>query len=159
MLVGVKIYPTQHEEWGLDHFVLAVGVEGNSLVLNTTWGFRYTLTERQLRSTKKGFSFANRYNSYYGISIRRSYRTDDGARPVRLFVQKETADRMAVIVKCEDLEPGVEYSLYRLSAAEDDSPVPQISRIPFKAEQRVYAVHDTISRESSTVYRCHKSAL
>ena len=155
VLVGVKIYPTNHEEWGLDHFVLAVGVEGDSLVLNTTWGFRYTLTERQLRSTQKGFSFANKYNSYYGISIKGPRRLDSGARPVRVFVQKETADRMVVIVKCENLEPGAEYSLYRLSSAEEKNAKPQIT---FKAKQPVYAVHDTIRRDSPAVYRCEKAA-
>jgi hypothetical protein len=36
VLTGVKIYPTKHDEWSLDHFVLAVGVEGDSLALNTT---------------------------------------------------------------------------------------------------------------------------
>ncbi len=69
VLTGVKIYPTSHEEWGLDHFVLAVGAKGDALVFNTTWGFRYTLGESQLRSTREGFSFANKYRSYYGISI------------------------------------------------------------------------------------------
>jgi len=154
VLVGVKIYPTNHEEWGLDHFVLAVGVEGDSLVFNTTWGFRYTLTERQLRSTEKGFSFANKYHSYYGISIKGPRRLDNSDRPVRLFVQKETADRMAAIVKCEELEPGADYSLYRLSSADEKHPKPQIT---FQAKQRVYAVHDTIGRGSPAVYRCQKA--
>jgi hypothetical protein len=154
VLAGVKIYPTNHEDWGLDHFVLAVGFEQDALVLNTTWGFRYTRTERQLRSTQEGFSFANKSNSFYGISIKGPRRLDNGARPVRLFVQKETADRMAVVVKCEDLEPGVEYSLYRLSAAGEKDPKPQIA---FKAKQRVHAVHDTIARESPAIYRCRKA--
>jgi hypothetical protein len=61
---------------------------------------------------------------------------------------------MAVIVKCEDLEPGVEYSLSRLSAAGEKDPKPQIV---FKAKQRVHAVHDTIARESPSIYRCRRA--
>jgi tetratricopeptide (TPR) repeat protein len=152
VLVGVKIYPTQHPEWSLDHFVLAVGVEGESLVLNTTWGFRYICTERQLRSTEEGFSFANKHNSFYGISIK-GPRVPEGARPVRLFIEKETADRLQVIVKCEDLEPGAEYRLYRLSAADEKDPKPAIA---FKAKQFAYALYDTIPRGAPTIYRCRK---
>ena len=37
VLLGVKIYPTAHPEWGLDHFVLAVGCTKESLTYNTTW--------------------------------------------------------------------------------------------------------------------------
>jgi hypothetical protein len=153
VLVGVKIYPTSHEEWGLDHFVLAVGVQGDSLVLNTTWGFRYTLSERQLRSTKEGFSFANKYNTQYGIRIKAPRPLDDNDPPVRLFIQKETADRMAVIVKCEDLQPGVEYSLYNLSSTNEKNPQPQLI---FTAKQQVYAVQDIIARDKPAIYRCVK---
>jgi hypothetical protein len=154
VLVGVKIYPTQHEEWGLDHFVLAVGVEGDSLVMNTTWGFRYTLSRRQLRSTERGFSFANRYDSYYGISIKGPQRLGDGDRPIRVFVEKETADRIAVIVKCEGLQRGADYSLYKLSSVEEKRPKPLVT---FQAKQRTYAVHDTIERDTPAIYRCQKA--
>ena len=34
----MKIYPTAHPEWGLDHFVLAVGLDARGLTVNTTWG-------------------------------------------------------------------------------------------------------------------------
>ncbi|MHC4404275.1 MAG: hypothetical protein ACYTG0_31865 [Planctomycetota bacterium] len=60
---------------------------------------------------------------------------------------------MAVIVKCEDLEPGVEYSLYKLSLPEEESAKPQIT---FKAQQPVHAVHDTITRRSPAIYRCQR---
>jgi hypothetical protein len=151
VLVGVKIYPTQHPEWGLDHFVLAVGVEGNPLVLNTTWGFRYTRTERQLRSTDEGFSFANQRNFHYGISIKGSRRQDPADRPVRLFIDKESADRLGVIVKCEDLQPGTRYSLYRLPSADQQDAKPERT---FKAARPVHAFNDTISRQATAIYRC-----
>ncbi len=40
MLAGVKVLPTQHPEWGLDHFVLVVGHGDQGLLVNTTWGDR-----------------------------------------------------------------------------------------------------------------------
>jgi hypothetical protein len=153
VLVGVKIYPTQHEEWGLDHFVLAVGAEGDSLILNTTWGFRYTLTEEQLRSTREGFSFANKYNTYYGLSIKGPNHANRENRPVRLFIEQETAERLAVIVKCENLEVGSKYSLYRLSSADEKNPT---TRTTFQAKQQVYAVYDIIERGPPAIYRYQK---
>ena len=69
VLVGVKIYPTEHDDWSLDHFCLAVGAADTALVLNTAWGYRVTCTERQLTSLQDGFSFANDQHRYYGISI------------------------------------------------------------------------------------------
>lgn len=155
VLVGVKIYPTQHEEWGLDHFVLAVGVKDDALVLNTTWGFRYTLSERQLLSTHEGFSFANKFQSYYGLSLKGPHSVDRNARPVRLFVNQETAERLDLIVKCEDLEAGAEYSLYRLSSSDEKNPKPLIT---FQAKQPVYAVHDVIERAKPAIYRCQKNS-
>ncbi len=38
VLAGVKILPTEHPTWGLDHFVLIVGYGPNGLLVNTTWG-------------------------------------------------------------------------------------------------------------------------
>ena len=35
VLCGVKIYPDEHPDWSLDHFVLAVGYDEEGLVLNT----------------------------------------------------------------------------------------------------------------------------
>lgn len=40
VLAGVKLLPTQHPEWGLDHFVLVVGHGRRGLLVNTTWGRR-----------------------------------------------------------------------------------------------------------------------
>jgi hypothetical protein len=165
VLAGVKINPTAHPEWGLDHFVLVVGTEKGSLLLNTTWGYRSTLSESQLRSTKEGLSFANDSKSYYGISILGPKQKDcpelrttalpattsSAGRPVRLFLERETADRLAVIVKCEDLEPGVEYSIFRLSSADEKPAKPQIT---FKARRTVQAFYDTISRDAPAIYRC-----
>ncbi len=153
VLTAVKIYPTKHEDWSLDHFVLAVGSKDNSLVFNTTWGFRYTLAERQLRSTDEGFSFANKYNSYYGISIKGPRHHENGDRTVRLFVQQETADLLSVIVKCENLEPGKEYALYKSASPNEPNSKPLIS---FTAQDRVHAFQDTISRGSPSLYRCRE---
>jgi hypothetical protein len=69
VLLGVKIYPTAHPEWGLDHFVLAVGCTQDALTLNTTWRTQETKTFASLSTQDKGLSFANRYGTYFGYAI------------------------------------------------------------------------------------------
>jgi len=154
VLSGVKIYPTKHKEWSLDHFILITGFKGDSIVLNTTWGYKETLSNRQMRSKQKGFSFANRYDSYYGISIKGWKLPSSNSFPVRLFSQKETVNQMAVIIKCEELEPGVEYSLYKLSSPDEKIKKPIIT---FKAERTVHAFQDTFSKNTPVIYRCQES--
>jgi hypothetical protein len=53
VLAGVKILPTKHPEWGLDHFVLVVGYGPKGLLVNTTWGRREWVRD----TTTPGLSF------------------------------------------------------------------------------------------------------
>ena len=173
VLCGVKINPSKHPEWGLDHFVLAVGHARHSITFNTTWGHRLTRTDKQLRSTReKGFAFENRYRSYYGIAIAGPAGRAKDSVPVRLFVQQETKDRMDVILKCEGLRPGTEYAIYRLSSGDRDrkpsAPVRGLSsghdKAPLPAPVRVFtagaasaAFRDVIDKRTPAIYRCRKT--
>lgn len=150
VLAGVKIYPTDHPRWGLDHFVLAVGFNNGGIILNTTWQRQETLTLKQLQSTKKGLAFKNRYDSYYGISIRGPTAFGKHDLRVRLFVQKETDKKVALVVKCEGLTRGAEYVLHK-SASHDKPPQRWHA---FRAQGDVCGFHDTIDRGRSVVYRC-----
>jgi hypothetical protein len=69
LLAGVKIYPTEHPRWGLDHMVLIVGYDRRGLFINTTWGTRVHRTWAQLSSRARGFAFANRYRRYHAFAI------------------------------------------------------------------------------------------
>jgi hypothetical protein len=89
VLAGVKIFPTQHPEWGLDHFVLVVGHGDKGLLVDTTWGDRRWVGD----AGAPGLSFKN---AFYGIRLR-------GLKPrtaARLTVISETGDRVRLGVAC-----------------------------------------------------------
>ena len=153
VLTGVKINPTRHPSWGLDHFVLAVGFDDKSLTLNTTWGKQETLARKQLLSTQKGLSFKNRYNSYYGICIRGLARAPSGPA-VRLFVVRETQDKMEVVVKCERLTPGSGYEVHRSASHAKEPPGPLAA---FTAKGSTHAFRDTIDKKRPAIYRCRRA--
>lgn len=88
VIAGVKILPTQHPEWGLDHFVLAVGYGDRGILVDTTWGYREWLDET-VRKTR-GLSL---WNAFYAIRLgRRS--------PARLAVLEERAESVRLHVAC-----------------------------------------------------------
>ncbi len=71
MLCGVKIYPDEHPDWSLDHFVLAVGYDEEGLVLNTQLDLdgQVVIAYSQLASRGRGYAFENRFRSYYARAI------------------------------------------------------------------------------------------
>lgn len=155
VLCGVKINPTQHPEWGLDHFVLAVGHKGGVLVLNTTWGNRVARTEKQLRSTTEpGFAFENRSRSYYGLAVAGPRTRAEGDATVRLFVEKETEGRLSVVLKCEGLQAGGQYAVYRLASHDEKEGAPLAV---FTARAAEAGFRDTLAKAAPAVYRCRKA--
>ena len=112
VLVGVKINPTEHPEWSLDHFVLVVGFDRTSLLLNTTWGRRERRSYADLKSTRKGFSFRNRFPRYYGLVIDGRQRPQH-AQPVHLRPRGETRSHMTAEISASGLIVGRRYQLLR----------------------------------------------
>jgi len=88
----VKILPTKHPEWGLDHFVLVVGYGERGLLVNTTWGHREWVSD----TTTPGLSFKN---AFYAIRL-------DGVREAgaRLTVLSESDGKVKLRVTCGDRE-------------------------------------------------------
>jgi len=68
---GLKIYPDQHPDWALDHFVLAVGYKSGTLLLNTQTDCsgQVWVSDEQLTSYDAGYSFENKHHLYFGRSI------------------------------------------------------------------------------------------
>jgi hypothetical protein len=95
VLAGAKLLPTQHPEWGLDHFVLVVGHGSPGLLVNTTWGGRAWVSD----GATKGISFKN---AFYAIRLTGRAVTR-GASPARLRVEREDASGVKLAVSC----PGV----------------------------------------------------
>jgi hypothetical protein len=92
VLAGVKIQPTAHPEWGLDHFVLVVGYGEKGLLVNTTWGHRTWVAGK----TAKGLSFEN---AFYGIRLR-GLALPATARPARLELLEESATTVKLRAIC-----------------------------------------------------------
>ena len=71
LLCGIKIYPDEHPDWSLDHFVLAVGFTPEGLILNTQLDLdgQVLVAYTQLKSADPGYSFASSWNECFGRAI------------------------------------------------------------------------------------------
>lgn len=92
VLAGVKILPTEHPEWGLDHFVLVVGYSDAGLLVDTTWGDRRVVPEGATR----GLSLDR---ASYGLRLR-GRASAPGTQPARLTVLEESATAVKLRVTC-----------------------------------------------------------
>ena len=100
VLAGVKILPTIHPEWGLDHFVLVVGYGDKGLLVNTTWGHRLWVGD----TSTPGLSFKNAFYAIRlgGVSLAGSGR----AARLSLLAAREGEPKVNVRVTCAGLRPG-----------------------------------------------------
>lgn len=150
VFAGVKIHPSKHPEWGLDHFVLVVGYDGGALTLNTTWGQRARRTHAQLGSTAKGLAFANRYGRYYAMSVAGPRVRWRGEATTRMVVEREGPERLEVSVRCQGLQRGAAYELHRASTYG-----PRTSRFDrFVASGETHTVTKILAPGSPAVFRC-----
>lgn len=71
VICGVKIYPDETPSWDIDHYVLAVGYDTDRLLVNTQLDMdgQIWVSHAQLQSTSPGYSFANRYDTYYARAV------------------------------------------------------------------------------------------
>ena len=103
VFAGVKLLPTQHPEWGLDHFVLAVGHGPKGILVNTTWG-----SQKWIDATATtGISLER---AFYGIRLT-GLATAPSATAARVTVLDETAPNVKVRVSCTGLSKD---SVYRI---------------------------------------------
>ncbi len=94
VLAGVKVLPTQHPEWGLDHFVLVVGHGDKGLLVNTTWGDRRWVGDTET----PGLSFKNAVYAIRLLGLSLSV----NATPARIVLLEETASVVKLRVTCAD---------------------------------------------------------
>ncbi|MBN1610184.1 MAG: hypothetical protein JW940_26390 [Polyangiaceae bacterium] len=115
VFAGVKILPTQHPEWGLDHFVLVVGHGPKGFLVNTTWGHRAWVSD----TTTPGLSFRN---VSYGIRLQGLAHPSD-RQPARLSVIDEGPATVKLRIACEGLTAGASYRIERRRSASDKEPL------------------------------------
>jgi hypothetical protein len=114
VLAGLKILPTEHPEWGLDHFVVAVGYGEKGLLVNTTWARREWVSDTKT----PGLSFANAFYAIHvhGASISKN------ANHARLDVLEETGASVKLRVTCVRLDANAKVRLERRKRAGDAKP-------------------------------------
>lgn len=114
VLAGVKILPTAHPEWGLDHFVLVIGYGEKGLLVNTTWGHRLWVAD----TTTPGLSFKN---AFYAIRLAGVSVAGSG-RAARLTLLEEGASRVKLRVTCLGVKPGSAVRVELRRARADEKP-------------------------------------
>jgi hypothetical protein len=149
VFVGMKVHPTAHPEWMLDHFTVVSGARPAGLVINTTWNRQVELSDARLASEKKGLSFQNRFRRYFGIAVRGFEGRPEGEPKARIFVLRESKKDLTVVVKCEDLRPGGAYTLWRAAG-----PVHRgLPFVRFRARGGEQGFHDVLPRSCPAVFR------
>lgn len=133
VLAGVKLYPTAHPEWSVDHFVLVVGADDSGLTLNTTWREQRRLTFAALASTASPLAFANAFHTYFALSIRGPRTGDVTAPRARLIVTGEGPDTLDAVVVCDGLTVGREMSVRRAKDSAGDLVTPFTATGPAQA--------------------------
>lgn len=132
VLAGVKILPTIHPEWGLDHFVLVVGYGDRGLLVNTTWGHRLWVAD----TTAPGLSFKNAFYAIRlgGVSVAGLAR----AARLSLLAAREGEANVEVRVTCTGLQPGSAVRIELRRARLDEAPA---------WSQEVTATGDRVTKE------------
>jgi hypothetical protein len=115
VLAGVKILPTDHPEWGLDHFVLVSGYGPKGLLVNTTWDSQIWASD----STKKGISFANAFYAIRITGVTQPVKT----KAARLTVLAEAKTTVRLRVTCIDGDPKARHRIERRSSLWDEAPL------------------------------------
>ncbi len=158
VLVGVKIYPTAHPEWSLDHFMLAVGCTRETLTYNTTWGRQETQPLVKLSGEEKGLSFANPFGQYYGYAITGLKTRSAGGdlKPTRLAISRDGDQQVELRICVEKLERGTRYRLVKfsnLAAAQQSNAQSDLVR-SFVADGPVAHYTERVGIDDFRLYRC-----
>ena len=158
VLLGVKIYPTGHPEWNVDHFVLATGCSKDSLILNTTWGRQETRSIALLSSKEKGVSLINGINTFFGYSITglKMKSSHAGQKPARIQIRRIGDKQVELRVTAENLEHGKRYRIVKftdLAAAQKLDSRGEVVR-SFIADGSKSEIVETIGLDDARAYRC-----
>ena len=106
VIIGVKIYPSAHPDWNVDHLVLVVGVTPDALIINTNAPEQITYGLAQL-STQSKYSLVSPGGKLHGFAI-----SGFSGLPITARVTEQGAS-VSLEVRVRGLAPGVTYQLVR----------------------------------------------
>jgi hypothetical protein len=158
VIMGMKINPTIHPDWRLDHFVLAVGSTEDALIYNTTWNRRETRSLTLLSTQGKGLSLANPDNTYFGCAITGSKLKPPQPefKPTRVIISRDGDKAVELRVSALDLVPGKRYRLMKftdLAAAQQPMEQGELVR-SFVADGPKAEFVEKIAVDDVRVYHC-----
>ena len=162
VIMGMKINPTIHPDWSLDHFVLAVGSTEDALIYNTTWKRRETRSLKLLSTQDKGLSLANPLSAYFGCAITGSKLRPPRPefKPVRIKISRDGDKAVELRVVAEDLVPGKRYRLLKfadLAAAQRPKELGELVQ-SFVADGPKAEFVEKIGVDEVRAYRCLSTA-
>jgi hypothetical protein len=143
VIAGVKILPTAHPDWGLDHFVLVMGHGPKGLLVNTTWGTREWVSD----TTTPGLSLKN---AFYGIRLH-GVRLPPRGIPARLSLVDEGAKTVTLRVACAAMPAAGVYRIERRRSAEDKP----VSSGEVTAPISGATIETLLTVDAETPARCH----
>jgi hypothetical protein len=99
VIVGAKLFPTDHPEWDVDHLMPIVGFSPRGLTFNTNLeAGQMEVPYAALGETKDGISFVSPTGKFYGYAV---LGFEPGAPRASLRVLKETKDSLQLAVQVE----------------------------------------------------------
>ncbi len=110
VIVGAKIFPTEHPDWDVDHLLVVVGYSPTELVFDTNMDGQVRLPYPSL-AQRGDLSFVSPSGRYYGFAVR-GFATA-AAPPTELQVTGESDAGVALTVTARGLTPGRRYQLWR----------------------------------------------
>jgi len=112
VIVGAKIFPTEHPEWDVDHLMPVVGFSPERLVFNTNGRAKQLGLPYDALAKKAGISFVSPSGRLWGFEVE-GFRREPGALPVSLRVVAESPSELELEVRVSGLAPGRRYVLER----------------------------------------------
>lgn len=99
VIVGAKLFPTDHPEWDVDHLMPVVGFSAQGLTFNTNLeAGQLEVSYAALESTKEGISFVSPTGKLFGYAV---LGFEAGAPRASLRVLKETKDSVQLATEAE----------------------------------------------------------
>lgn len=150
VIAGVKIHPTEHPEWGLDHMVLVVGHDrGQALYINTTWGYRKRFTRAELATSAHGIAFHNGRGRYFAYAILGPRGLRPQVRVGAIDIDSEDDDELRGSVVAAGLEVGRSYRLSEFWTAKGK---PKATRA-FTAESAEQRLPVVVNKKRAAIFR------
>ena len=142
MIIWVKLYPSDHPDWEVDHLAVVVGYTPLGLVINTTVGGRQITVHYPQLEEPHDYSLVSPTGRHHGYSIQ-----GFAGAPLTGRVTEE-GPTISLEVRVRGLVPGNEYSLTR------DDLLGQRSTSRLIATSSEQVLREVVAADQAAVFSC-----